>query len=104
MDKSYTASERRGIIALAFISLLIIGAGIGVTYFNGKNKTFQEPVVTIIQEMADTITMNDFGTKSEKGPSRKSVNTNKRDGSANTNKNSKEKKTYRRRNPIDEPV
>ena len=92
---SFTASERRGIILIAIITLLIIASGI-VLGLCGRNKNIVEdiPVVVEHSQMVDSVKN---GKPDEKGIK------NKKKKSTSSSKN-KSKKEYRRRSPHDEPV
>ncbi|MCH5227134.1 MAG: hypothetical protein J1F16_04875 [Muribaculaceae bacterium] len=92
---SYTASERRGVLLIALISLIIVAAGIGVTLF-GTTKTEAEivPVVNEYPQLIDSLELK----KQQKKEDNKNRNKKKK------STNSKEKKRYRQRNPLDEPV
>lgn len=100
---SFTSSERRGVIAIALIALAIVGAGIGISFCERLPSTDDYPIVNEQNEMADStaIINSDYqknsgsksGNKSKKGKDGK-----KKSGSK------KEKKTYRQRSPLDEPV
>ena len=93
---SYTASERRGILAIALVALLIIAIGVGFSFFNqSNNRTEESPKVIEHSEWKDT-------TDNSVVPVRK----NKKEAGKkkNTKSGSKTKKTYRRRSPLDEPV
>ena len=84
-----TASERRGIIVLAIVALLITGAGVGMSFLH-KGKTIETvPEISVLVE-GDSL---DNGSSSKKN--RKTTKKNKK---------TKEKKVYRRRSPLDEPV
>lgn len=87
---SYTASERRGVLAIALIALLIIGCGAGFSLFSGDAEDEKEiPMVTANPEMVDSVAVK---TKQKKGRSKKKKSRSKR------------KKEYRQRSPLDEPV
>ena len=89
---SYTASERRGILVIAILALLLIGGGITLSLC-GRNKDIVEEIPVVVEhpEMIDSVAV----LKQKEGKSKaKKINTSK----------IKEKKKYRRRSPLDEPV
>lgn len=88
---SLTASERRGIIILAIITLLITGAGILMSFQEKRN--YPELPETNVLIDGDTIGEADK-SKNKKEKTKRRVKTSSK----------KEKKTYRRRSPLDEPV
>lgn len=98
---SYTASERRGILAIALISLLLIGGGIIVTLIKGdKDKDMEYPIVTQHSEVIDSVAVKN----SKKDKKSKEKKENKGRKSKSGNKSTKQKKVYRKRSPLDEPV
>lgn len=105
MGKSYTATERRGIIAIAIIALLLIGAGVGISYFRGEGPQ-KTPTVEELPEMIDTTyNIASQNGASKNGKKNKST-TNKKKKQTTIKKSNKNniKKTYRKRSPNDEPV
>ena len=96
---SYTASERRGLLAIAFISLLLIGGGLGVTMCTERNTVIKEaPRVESYPEMIDSIALQKTLDK------KKNKGLKKMKKSVDTSSKSRSKKTYRKRSPLDEPV
>lgn len=92
----YTASERRGILAIAIIALLLVGGGLLVTLINrNKELTREIPAVVEMSEMIDSVALKQQEEKTVKKKAR-----SKKSGKSN----SKNKKVYRRRSPLDEPV
>ena len=92
-NNSYTASERRGVIVIALIALLIMGIGAGVTLYNkseGANE--RAPKVVEYPEMIDSVAVKEEQAQPSKTKS------------ASKKSTSKSKKVYRRRSPLDEPV
>ena len=96
---SYTASERRGILVIAILSLLIIACGIGVSWIN-QNKAENEVAPQVFEhaEMVDTTVVKVQG-KNKEVFKQKAVKSSEKE-----NKKTLNKKVYRRRNPLDEPV
>lgn len=94
---SYTASERRGVLAIALVALLIIGLGAGISFFNNSAEAENEPLIVKEQpQMVDSMAMKDKKQKKDS----KSKSKKKSKSSPKT----KTKKTYRQRSPLDEPV
>lgn len=95
---SYTASERRGIIIIAIISLLLVGAGLGVSFCNRNVVPADKyPIIETHPEMVDSVTV-----LNEKDQLKTDKKTKKNKAGNSTKK--KDVKTYRRRSPLDEPV
>ena len=94
---SFTASERRGVIVIAIISLLLVGAGVLVALLKGaKNEGNDYPIVVEHSEMVDSIAV-EKNSQEQKKRSGKSKNKRKTESLKN-------KKTYRKRSPHDESV
>ena len=89
----FTPSERKGVIIIAAIALLITGIGL-IPGFNDGGSTSVAPEVEIIVPQ-DSVTSGH--EKNRKVKKRKNS-----DGS--TGKKQKVKKPVRKRNPLDEPV
>lgn len=95
---SYTASERRGMLAIALIALMIMGGGICMTLWNkSEAETEKPPVVIEYAEVIDSVSLKEKEGKVTGKTSSRTKSTTKK----SKNKN---KKTYRRRSPLDEPV
>lgn len=91
---SYTASERRGIIVIALISLLLIASGVGMGLYSMKQNEVEEiPLVEEHPEMIDTV---------NRGSSDKKIKKKKKSSSSSSKE--KSKKEYRRRSPNDEII
>ena len=96
--KSYSASERRGILAIAILALIITAAGIGLSFCNRGND-ISGPEVIEMKEIVDSVqTSKIIEHKSKKSKRGKGSNSKKK------SKKNKTPKTYRRRRPLDEPV
>ena len=94
---SYTASERRGILAIATIALALIGGGAALSLCSRERAEAEElPVVIEHPELIDSLAVKEKEEKSGKKKREKATK-----GSKSTKK---EKKVYRRRSPLDEPV
>lgn len=93
---SFTASERRGILAIAFISLLLIAVGLFFSWCGRSRYVNDEPVIIDHSEMIDSAYLQEAEKTStrKKSKIRKSGETNRK----------KTPKSYRRRSPLDEPV
>lgn len=95
---SFTASERRGVLAIALVALAIIGAGLGISFCKrSQGNTNIYPIVTEHRELVDSTTII-----MEKG--KEKVKKPKEIKSKKNNNSNKGKKYYRRRSPLDEPV
>lgn len=95
---SYTASERRGIILIAVVSLILVGVGFGFTLCDRHpSRDEAYPIVEQHDELIDSTAAP--ASKKEKD-SKKSKKRKARESSAKPSS----KKTYRRRSPRDEPV
>ena len=99
---SYTASERRGILAVAIVTLLIIAIGLGVSVWQEKADAESDiPTVKEYPELIDSVAVKK--RKEEKVNSSKNKNKGRKKSKTSANK-TKTKKTYRQRSPLDEPV
>lgn len=95
---SYTASERRGLLVIALIALLIVGSGVVLGLCGRNTERVEEiPIVEEHPEMIDTTVVYSGKDKSPKSKN-KSGSTDKKKN------NKKDSKTYRRREPWEEPV
>ena len=105
MGKSYTATERRGVLAIAIIALLLIGAGVGISYFKGESLQ-KTPTVVELPEMIDSTTNEDTQKEVSISDRKNKPATNRKKKQTSTKKSAKDgaKKTYRKRSPNDEPV
>ena len=92
--KSYSASERRGILVIAIIALLITGFGIWLSFRNNGLRN-DDPEVREMKEWIDTIHYES---------SKSSVRQNTKSKKEPKIKKSKQQKEYRKRSPLDEPV
>ena len=93
---SYSASERRGILVIAILAFVLIGAGITLSLCSRNSDIKEIPVVIQHPELVDSTSLN---TKNEKSSKRKDTKVKK-----TTSRKTKSKKTYRKRSPLDEPV
>lgn len=94
---SYTASERRGLLVIALVALLIVGSGVVLALCGRPTEKVEEiPIVVEHPEMVDTTKIKDSFSTSSKKKKNKTIN--------NKKSNQKKSKTYRKRNPIEEPV
>ena len=91
---SYTASERRGVLAIAIAALLIIVFGLLFSWCSGKVDAQKESLEVVeYPEIVDSLSVKDK-EKSKTKSKKKTKSSGK----------SKTKKTYRQRSPLDEPV
>lgn len=93
---SYTASERRGILTIAILALLLIGAGLGISQCH-HDSSIGTNDITVIEEHPEMIDSVEF-EKNSKAKNKKAKKT------TNQTKKTKAVKTHRRRSPLDEPV
>ena len=94
---SYTASERRGILAIALLALLLIGGGVTLSLC-GRQKEIEREIPVVIErpDLVDSLSLNSSSNK-KLSNKQKTVKKSKK-------QNTDTKKTYRRRSPLDEPV
>ena len=93
---SYTASERRGILAIALIALLLMAAGIFFARNKSKSNDTDLYEVNVYNESKDTVAAKDIQVKTSK---KRNIKKTKK-----SSDRTKQHKTYRRRSPLDEPV
>lgn len=92
---SYTSSERRGILIIAILALLLIGSGVVLSLCGRPHQIKEEiPVIINHNELIDSAEV----IRRDKNRSNKKATGKKK------SHNTKEKKSYRRRSPLDEPV
>ena len=97
---SYTASERRGILAIAILALLLIGGGVTLSLCGRPHEEVEEiPVVVEHPELVDSISI-----KSSASNSSQKSNKSTKSKTIKSSSKTKVKKVYRRRSPLDEPV
>lgn len=89
---AYTASERRGVILIALIALLLILLGVGFSLWNKER--VNNNVIPKVEEYPEYIDSADF----------KEAPIIKPETKKQKSKKNSEKKKYRRRSPLDEPV
>lgn len=94
--KSYSASERRGILAIALVAMLITFGGIWLSFRNEKPST-SKPDIEVMSDMIDSAHLESSKSISDKKTEKKKRTDIKK--SVN-----KKQKKYRRRSPLDEPV
>lgn len=93
---SYSASERRGIITIAIIALLLIGGGVTFTLCGRDSKDSHEiPVVIEHPEYIDSASLEIQKIERDK---------KKSDRKKSRGSKTKSKKEYRQRSPRDETV
>lgn len=93
---SYTASERRGVLAIALLSILIIAGGFLFSHCNrGVSSGNNDPVVIESKSFVDSVAIDRAKGKEN------SKNKKTRTGSSQSKKT---QKTFRKRSPLDEPV
>lgn len=91
--KSYNASERRGILVIAFISLALIGAGLGVTLCERRGQEVNSyPELREYPALVDSVSI----IKKDRKSSKKKKNSNSIKKKSNKN--------FKPRSPLDEPV
>lgn len=94
MKNPLTASERRGVIAIAALALLITAGGFLFSISGSSDaQELPEPTVETIVD-GDTVKPEKPGRKKKEKKARKYKKASKK----------KQKKNYGRRNPLDEPV
>lgn len=98
-SRPYTASERRGIIVIAILALLFIGAGVGFSFFHNETSP-HTPEVTVIPETLDSVATE----KAINEKSKKKTKKSSRSKSGKSSSKKKSQKIYRQRSPLDEPV
>lgn len=105
----FTASERRGILIIAIISLLITGAGILVSRCHRQEPLMEKNDVEVLINAS-----NSYSTPADslarvrrdslRQARRDSLKKARRDSVRMSRKAKRDPKTYRRRSPIDEPA
>ncbi|MBD5358625.1 MAG: hypothetical protein HDR88_16835 [Bacteroides sp.] len=100
MKNPLTASERRGILVVAAISLLITGCGWGVAMCGRSEAEEMTPEVEVLLH-GDSLTSK--GTTDKKSSTERGKKKGRRD-SVSSSVKKKDKKVYRKRSPLDEPV
>lgn len=105
-----TSSERRGLVALAIICMLVIGIGLGVSYCGRSSTPLEPPEVEVVYE-PDSAEMAraDSISKARRKARRDSLRRVRRDSlrkarGTRSRSSARTPKTYRQRSPIDEPV
>ena len=102
---SYTASERRGIILIAAISLLLIGGGLIFSFKEHKNEPgnaipMVEEYTELLPDSLNDVRNNKSSKKSRKGL--RSISIEKMDSTIKKVK--RNKKVIRQRSPLDEVI
>ena len=100
--RPYTASERRGIIAIAILSLLIIAGGVGFSLFKNTNSD-TVPGINEMTELLDSVATEN-AVKDKTGRKKDKKASSSKSGKKSNGKKKSTKKTYRERSPLDEPV
>lgn len=99
---SYTASERRGVLAIALLSILIIAGGFLFSHCNrGISSGNNDPVVIESKSFVDSVAIERAKGKENSKNKNKNKNKKTRTGSSQSKKT---QKTLRKRSPLDEPV
>lgn len=115
MRKGYTASERRGVLAVALIALVLTGLGVLFGIFGRQNASAEyDSQVLEYSELVDSAASDSNNASSvkaskwkeskDKSKEGKDSSGNKEKKARNKSKSSKQEKTYRKRSPLDEPV
>lgn len=106
-----TASERRGILIVAAISLLVTGGGMLINRCGRPDSGLLEenvPQVEVLlsQDSLEAASSSDSAKSAKKRSKRKSARTGKMraDSVSGSKKSPKVKRVYRRRTPLDELV
>ena len=89
---SYTASERRGVLAIGIIALIIIAAGIGYALYDSPAKEKKD--VPVMIEHPEFIDSTRIEIEKQEVPKKRGKKSSKK----------REKKPIRKRSPLDEPV
>ncbi|MDE6754429.1 MAG: hypothetical protein K2J82_07440 [Muribaculaceae bacterium] len=105
--KSYSASERRGILVVAALALLITSSGFIIsrcTQPDATEKLPQDKIQTIVS--LDSVRNQKSGIDNKElnptDSTKKNAKRGKRKKSGS--RHSKDRKTYRKRSPLDEPI
>ena len=97
--KAYTASERRGVFAIAVLALLLVGAGLIFSHCEGMKSASATSVDNAaeieVSAVPDSLLDTEATTKKNK---------KKQKNSGSKTKKEKSTKSYRQRSPLDEPV
>ncbi len=99
-----SASERRGILVVAALSLLITGAGLAVAYCDRPQQVIDPHEVEVLMECDSLAEAKaDSVAKARRNAQRKQRRDSIRRAKSKA-KSKSNKKDYRRRSPIDEPA
>lgn len=99
-----TSSERRGIIAVALVALLITGSGMWVSRCN-RPASPPEPAEVEVLIPADSVEAGHERTDStENLPGKRGRREERRKKASSAKSKNKTPKTYRRRSPLDEEI
>lgn len=105
--KSYSASERRGILVVAALALLITSSGFIISRCNqpdASEKLPQDKIQTIVSpdstDNHKSASHNKELTPADSTKKKGKKGKRKKSGSSH----SKDRKTYRKRSPLDEPI
>lgn len=101
-DKSFTSSERKGILAVAGIALLVIALGFcaGLCSRNGDALPVDEMEEVMV---LDSVPYSETGSVKDNDTVKK-ISSGKKETTRKKKNSTKKKKTYRRRDPRDEIV
>lgn len=110
--QSITASERRGILVVAALALIITGSGFFLNRCKGDDIPPPPPEISIVSPAdslgTDSLKSGAKGSNArgdkKRGGFHRNDSINRKDKRSRRSSKPKEKRTYHKRSPLDEPI